>query len=189
MWTQTDADDPAPAARLPSVPNLPRRQVYTSLSLTICLLLGTVGLVYWLFPERDHVFETRAFAAHTTPGPWELVEPSLGALHAWAHSIFDDGMPQMAQRFEDAPLPTQGASVLGARMETLLGRPTAIVRYRLDDAETTLLFQRARGVGPGPYHETIDGTHIETWRHGGWTMTVVGTEASVRRLRALLATP
>lgn len=185
-WTTTDASDPEPRPSQPAVPPLPRRQVYASLTLTVGLLVATVGLVYALFPQRDHVFATRALAAHRGPGPSQLATPTLSALHAWAAEVFDDGVPSMEQRFEDPPLPQQGVAVVGARSEVFLGRPTAVIQYQLGGDIATLVVQRGRGVGP-KLGSVVDGdVQVETWRHGGWIVTVVGNTTAVAALRAQL---
>ena len=72
----------------------------------------------------------------------------------------------------------RGADV-GARTITILRRSAAVIRYRIGDAEVTLVLQRARDLQRRSLHRDADDLRVEAWQRGPWTCVAVGPAASV----------
>jgi hypothetical protein len=175
--------DEEPVVVLPRPPRPEHRRVYTSLILTVAILVGTVVAVYLVFPPRDHVLATTAADHHREPDlEWDLPSPSPAELRAWLIGVVG----------ENAPLPPAIANdqraAIGADAIDVLGRRAALVRLHAGADELSYVVARARGVSPQLSRKDGD-LHVLEWRRGPWTIVAVGPEATVATWRAAVGAP
>jgi hypothetical protein len=175
-------------AALVTPPRPPHRRVSVSLVFTLTVLVGTVVTIYAMFPARHNLLMTEAIARHQDLGAagaagaaWDLVSPTRDALRAWMIGAIG----------KDAPLPGEGATVIGARQLDILNRAAALIRLRIGDDEVTYLVQRARGIAPEGAErvergETGAALRAVAWRRGRFTVVAVGADATAARWRAVL---
>ena len=166
-----DAEDPVAAPPPPPPRRLDKRRVSVSFLFTVAVLVGCVVTVFMLFPSRHNQVADSALAAHRAGGPWDLEAPDPVTLAAWARGAVG----------RDPPMPTASVGVVavGARTITILRRPAAVIRYRIGDAEVTLVLQRARDLQRRSLHRDADDLRVEAWQRGPWTCVAVGPAASV----------
>lgn len=146
-------------------PRPPHRRVSVSFLFTLTVLVGTVVAIYVVFPARHNVLLTEAVESHRDRDPkWDLVAPSYAELRAWAIGVAG----------KDVPLPPEASRIVGARQETILGRPAAIVRLAIDADEITYVVQRAKGVAPEHTERTDGDLRALAWREGKYTVVAVG---------------
>lgn len=160
----------------PTPPRPEHRRVYVSLFLTLSVLAATVATVYTLFPKRDNELLTGAIDAHRDPGSLHIQSPNPSELDAWTIGV-------IGERIE-WPMPDGDREVLGARAMRVLRRPAALVRYRIGQAEVTLLAMRARDAPPRRYRRANNGHVALSWRDGPWTFVAIGPSESEEAWRA-----
>jgi hypothetical protein len=152
-------------------PRPPHRRVSVSLLFTLSVLIGTVVTIYLVLPARHNVLVTEAIGYHKdTTDNWELDKPSTVELHAWAIGLVG----------KDVPLPTDGATIVGARRVVVLNRNAALVRLQIGGEPITYLVQSSRGIAPQKVTQNESGLHAEYWRRGKFNCVVVGPEASAQ---------
>jgi hypothetical protein len=168
---------------VPEVPRPPRpehRKAYVSLLVTGAVLVGTVLVVYLLFPKRDHEVMGSAIEYHRDPGELELTRPSEPELVAWTIGVL--GRP--------VPWPSgEGLTIEGVRGLRLLRRPAAMVRYRLGDQPVTLVAMVPWDQPPRIITIDDDDERAVWWRAGKWTMVAVGPIASEATWRPAVGAP
>lgn len=155
-------------------PRPARRRVYTSLLVTLTVLVGTVAIIYSLFPNRDNEVLSTAMEVHRAgesgAGKNALVDPTGLEIRAWSLGIFDETVPWPQV---DAELVPRSASVV-----RLFKRPMAIVRYELAGEPVSVAFWRARDAPPRVHRRREDGLYAVSWRRKRFTCIVVGPAAS-----------
>lgn len=163
------------APDIPRPPRPPRRRVYTSLLLTLTVLIGTVAVIYAVFPNRHNEVLTWAVEAHLDASESEetrggLDSPTGNEIRAWSQGIFG----------EQVPWPEVDASLVpkSATVRTVFKRDLALVRYELDGEPVSVAFWRARDAPPRVLRRTEDGLHVVSWRRKRFTCIVIGPEAS-----------
>jgi hypothetical protein len=156
-------------------PRLPHRRVSVSLLFTLTVLIGTVVTIYLVFPARHNVLVTQAIELHREPSPaWDLVAPSPSVLQGWMIGVVG----------KDAPLPGDGAVVIGASRLRILNRGAAWMRIRIGGDEVSYLVQHARGIAPERSERVEDDLRAVAWRTGPYTVVVVGADATAASWRA-----
>ena len=163
-------------AALITPPRPPHRRVSVSLLFTLTVLVGTVIAIYTTFPARHNVLVTEALARHRDANPtWDLAALNPTELRAWAFGVIG----------KDAPLPHDGAAVVGVRQLMILNRAAALIRLRAGDDDVTYLVQHARGIAPD-HSEQVDGDLRAVAVHRGpFAIVVVGRDATAARWRAV----
>jgi hypothetical protein len=151
-------------------PRPARRRVYTSLLLTSSVLIGTVVLVYSVFPPRNNEVMTSTVEAHRSPGKVALEAPTPSEVSAWAMGIFSEAAPWP----EDARL----QPVAAYRLE-ILHRPVALVRYKFPGGDISVAMMRKRDAVALTRRRQDDGLSIVSWpRSVRFTCVVVGPTES-----------
>jgi hypothetical protein len=174
-------DDDEPPAPPPTPPRPEHRRVSVSLLLTASVLIGTVVMVYVLFPERHNVLMSESLAAHRSEAAPELEWPSEAELGAWSLALVGKGVQW--------PAPGDGVEIVSARSIEVLQLPTAIVRYRVDGEPVTLVVQRTRDAVPRK-HRRVDGAHLVlAYRRAPFSYVAVGPAASEDLWRERLDVP
>jgi hypothetical protein len=166
-----ETDSPHGDEEVPEVPRPPRperRRVYVSLALTLTVLVATVAAVYVAFPKRDNELLNAAMEAHREGGPFEIENPSSPELVAWSVGVVGHKVPWPDE---------QGLEIVGTRRLRVLRQPAALVRYRADRDEVSLLVLRARDAPPRTYRRAEGDDLAVSWRRGPWTFVVVGSAA------------
>jgi hypothetical protein len=178
-----ETDSPHGDEEVPEVPRPPRperRRVYVSLALTLGVLAATVCAVYVAFPKRDNEILHAALDAHREGGPWELERPNPSELGAWSVGAVGHRVP-----WPDG----QGLEVVGTRRLQVLKRPAALVRYKADQDEVSVMVLRARDAPPRKY-QRADGDELAiSWRRGPWTFVVVGSAEHADRWKRRVDAP
>jgi len=173
----TDLDDPEIPPPPPPPPRLDKRRVSVSFLLTATVLIGTVAMIFTVFPQRHNELVTSAIAAHKSTGEWDLDTPDAKTLRAWSTAAVG----------RDPPLPALTA--IGARTITVLHRPAAVIRFRAGADQLTFVMQRARDVQRRRVRR-LDGDLVAlAWRHGPWTCVVVGPAATLPVWRVAVGAP
>jgi hypothetical protein len=174
-----DADDSEEEVARPPRPR--RRRVYTSLLLTSAVLVGTVVLVYSVFPRRDNELLTETIEAHLSPGSATLDKPTAGEVHAWSVGIFE----------EDAPWPEdQRLEALAAYRLDVLRRPVALVRYKFADTEISVALTRRRDAVKLVHRRETDGVAAISWGRGlRFVMIAIGPADSQASWKEALGAP
>jgi hypothetical protein len=167
-------------AELPRPPRPERRRVYVSLALTLTVLVATVAAVYFAFPKRDNEVLNAAIEAHREGGPFEIDKPSRPELVAWSVGVVGQKVP-----WPDQP----GLEIVGTRQLQVLRRPAALVRYRAEQEEVSLMVLRARDAPPRTYRRADDDDLAVSWRRGPWTFVVVGSAAHAEEWSRRLGVP
>jgi hypothetical protein len=155
-------------AEVPRPPRPERRRVYVSLALTMTVLVATVAAVYFAFPKRDNELVHAALDAHREGGPYELDHPTRAEVGAWSMGVVGQKVP-----WPDGA----GLEVVGTRRLQVLRRPAALVRYRADQDEVSVMVLRARDAPPRKYRRADGDDLAVSWRRGPWTFVVVGPTA------------
>jgi hypothetical protein len=158
------------ALDIPRPPRPARRRVYTSLVVTLTVLIGTVAIIYAVFPNRHNEILTWAVEAHLDTSEPDLASPSGTEIRAWSQGIFGETVPW--PEVDDALVPTS-ASVL-----PVFKRDLALVRYQFEGEPVSVAFWRARDAPPRILRRTEDGLHVVSWRRKRFTCIVIGPEAS-----------
>ncbi len=148
--------------------------------LSAIVLVATVAAVYYFTPVRKGVLFARAAAEHRSSDAPDLAEPSPDQLAAWSIGALGP----------DVPWPVEGDAVpVGARSIEIQRLRAGIVRYRVADAEVSLVAQRARDAPPRRRRLADEGDTILSWRAGKWTMVAVGPSANVAAWARPLGAP
>ncbi|MCP4448749.1 MAG: hypothetical protein GY811_25960 [Myxococcales bacterium] len=163
------------APDIPRPPRPARRRVYTSLLVTLTVLVGTVGVIYTVFPNRNNELLTWAVEAHLDngkpdPASGGLESPSGNEIRAWSQGIFGEPVPWPEV---DATLVPTSASV-----RRVFKRDLAMVRYQLNGEPVSIAFWRARDAPPRVLRRTEDGLHVVSWRRKRFTCIAIGRESS-----------
>lgn len=171
------------APDIPRPPRPARRRVYTSLLVTLTVLVGTVGVIYGVFPNRNNELLTWAVEAHldNDDSKGGLISPSGTEIRAWSQGIFGEEVPWPEV---DASLVPTSASVV-----RVFKRDLALVRYRLDGQPVSVAFWRARDAPPRVLRRTEDGLHVVSWRRKRFTCIAIGPEESKATWRARFGAP
>jgi hypothetical protein len=148
----------------PPVP--PHRRVSISLLFTLTVLTGTVVAIYLVFPARHNALLTEALAQHQRDQEWDLTQPTLPELRAWAIGVAG----------RDAPLP--GIAPIGARDLEVLDRRAALMRVAVGGDEITYVVQHSRGIIPARSERTEGELLAVAWRRGKFACVVVGPKAT-----------
>ncbi|MBL4636762.1 MAG: hypothetical protein JKY56_23125, partial [Kofleriaceae bacterium] len=151
-------------------PRPARRRVYTSLIVTLSVLFGTVGIIYWRFPNRQSEVLSVVMEEHVKPAHVALDKPTGIELRAWSKGIFDRPVP--------FPEVKEGLVPETASLRELFRRDVAIVRYTLDGEIVTLAFRRVREASPRVHRRTEDGLYAVSWHCKKFNCTAVGQESS-----------
>ena len=168
------------APDIPRPPRPARRRVYTSLLVTLTVLIGTVAIIYAVFPNRNNELLTWAVQAHLDTSEPDLVSPSGTEIRAWSQGIFG----------ESVPWPEVDASLvpISAKVVRVFKRDLALVRYQFGDAVVSMSFWRARDAPPRTLRRSEDGLYIVSWRRKRFTCIAIGPEAGkeawIKRLGA-----
>lgn len=178
----TDADRPDDESEIEPHPNPPRpekRSAHASLILTAVILVGTVVMVYTVFPKLETDPIGTAIRGHRAAEPtWQLIAPEPAQLEAWA----------LGQLGADAPLP-EGVDVLGARPIELRKRRAALIRYKVGADEVSMLVERGADVAARRGTRAAGDEVADAWRDGPWTIVVVGPAATAAAWRPALGVP
>jgi hypothetical protein len=161
-------------------PRPEHRRVYTSLVVTLGVLIGTVAIVYGLAPKRDNELLTVVLEAHEEPGHLELANASEPELEAWSLGVLG-----RRARWPTGP----ELEVVGARRLAILRRPAALVRYRIAGHEVSVVALRPREAVRRKHRKHEDGMLCVSWRKGKLTYAVVGPEASFREWGPVVGVP
>jgi len=161
-------EEGAPDGPLP--PRPARRRVYTSLLVTLTVLIGTVAIIYTLFPNRNNELLTWAVQAHLSQENPDLTKPSGTEIRAWSQGIFGEMVPWPEVNSELVP---QSASVL-----KVFKRDLALVRYTFHGETVSLSFWRARDAPPRILRRSEDGLSMISWRQKRFTSIAIGPSAS-----------
>lgn len=175
--THGDDDDESEVAR---PPRPEKRRVYTSLFVTTAVLVGTVVLVYAIFPPRNNEILTATIEAHREPEETELDAPTAGEVRAWAIGLFGEALP-----WPDDP----ALIPVAADRFDILRRQVALVRFRLGESEISVALMRARDVPPRVHRREDDGLAAISWRKGRYTCVAVGPAATQDRWKAAVGAP
>lgn len=150
-------------------PRPPHRRVSVSLLFTLSVLIGTVVTIYLVLPARHNVLLTEAVEAHRgSAESWDLDAPTMAELRAWAIGLVGKGVP----------LPTDGATIVGARRVEILNRDAALMRLQIGGDQVTYLVQGSRGIAPKRVTQNEGDLRAQYWRKGKFNCVVVGPEAS-----------
>lgn len=160
----TQNSEPAPDAPLP--PRPARRRVYASLLVTLSVLVGTVTVIYSVFPNRQNEILTTAIETYLATEDHEIVDPTGNEVRAWAMGVLKGPAPW--------PEAGEGLTPISANSATIFKRNLALVRYRIRDANVGLAFIRAQDVPPRLDRRTEDGLYAVSWRVGRFTAIAVG---------------
>lgn len=179
---ETDEDRPEDEIEPPPHPNPPRpekRRAAASLILTTTILVGTVVMVYTVFPGPPATDPVgAAIRGHRAPEPkWQLVAPELAELRAWSVAVLG----------ESAPFPA--ADIVGARPIELRDRKAALVRYKVGADEVSVLIERGADVAAARGTRASGDEVADAWRDGPWTIVVVGPASSAAAWRGALDVP
>lgn len=147
-------------------PRPARRRVYTSLLVTLSVLVGTVGIIYWQFPNRQSEVLSVVVQEHIKPTHIALEKPTGIELRAWSKGIFERSVP--------FPEVTNGLVPQTASVRELFRRDLAIVRYTLDGEPVTLAFRRVREASPRIHRRTEDGLYAVSWHCKKFNCIAVG---------------
>jgi len=169
------------APDIPRPPRPARRRVYTSLLVTLTVLIGTVAVIYTVFPNRHNEILTWAVEAHLDTSSPDLSTPSGTEIRAWSQGIFGEQVPWPEV---DAALVPTSASVL-----PVFKRDLALVRYQFEGEPVSVAFWRARDAPPRILRRTEDGLHVVSWRRKRFTCIVIGPEASRDRWKERFGAP
>jgi hypothetical protein len=188
---EADAVGPAAIEEAPPHPTPPRpehRRVAISFLFTLAVLVGTVVMVYTVFPARHNVVVTDAIAEHRRAAQeWQLVHPGAEELETWALGVLGERVA--------LPPPGAGVAVIGARPIDILNRRAALVRYQIGapvvagGAEVTLVVQRARDVPKRRVSKQDDDDQVEGWRVQKWTFVAVGPAATAAAWKPAMGVP
>jgi hypothetical protein len=182
---ESDAVGPAAIEEAPPHPTPPRpehRRVAISFLFTLAVLVGTVVTVYTVFPARHNIVVTTALEEHRrAPQTFQLEHPTAERLQTWALGVLDGPVV--------LPMPRAGLDVVGARPIEILNRRAAVVRYRIGDAEITLVVQRARDMPKRRVSRADGDDQVEGWRVQKWTFVAVGPAASAAAWKPALGVP
>lgn len=181
---EADAEGPPgeeDAVARPTPPRPERRRVVVSLGFTVAVLVGTVFTIYAVFPARHNYLVTAALEEHRRDAPWQLEAPAPAELRAWTLGFLDLA----------APLPEASADIVavGARRVELLNRPAAVVRYRIEGGEVTMVVQRARDLAARRVSRVDGRDRVVSWRRGAWSVAAVGPEVSAEVWTARVGAP
>src|SRR5262245_7503479 len=150
-------------------PRPPHRRVSVSLLFTLSVLIGTVVTIYLVLPARHNVLLTSAIAHHRdVDTSWDLEAPNAGELRAWAIGLVGKGVP----------LPSEGATIVGARRVEILYRSAALMRLEIGGDHVTYLVQNARGIAPQVGEQHDGELRARFWRRGKFSCVAVGPDAS-----------
>ena len=155
---------------IPRAPRPARRRVYTSLFFTLSVLVGTVGVIYWQFPNRQSEVLTVAIAAHLDTSDNDLENPTGAEVRAWTMGIFDEVVP--------LPEATDGLVPKSAATKVIFKRKLAIVRYSLNGEAVSLAFRRVREASPRVHRRREDGLYAVSWHCKKFNCIAVGPLAS-----------
>jgi len=158
------------APDIPRPPRPARRRVYTSLLVTLTVLVGTVGVIYTVFPNRNNEILTWVVKAHLDASSPDLEAPSGTEIRAWSQGLFGESVPWPEV---DSTLVPTSATVL-----SVFKRDLAIVRYQLNGQPVSMAFLRARDAPPRILHRTEDGLHVVSWRRHRFTCIAIGPEGT-----------
>jgi hypothetical protein len=161
-------------------PRPEKRRVYTSLLVTLGVLIGTVAIIYAVFPKRDNEILTVVIGEHESPSPDELARPNAQELTAWSVGVLGRSVA-----WPQGP----GLEVLGARAVSVLKRPAALVRYRAGQDEVTLVAMRPREAVRRKHHRETEALYGRTWRRGRIEFAIVGPVATRDRWRPMFRVP
>jgi hypothetical protein len=165
----------------PTLPPRPeKRRVHTSLLFTFAVLVGTVVVVYGVFPKRDNQILTVVIAEHEDPSALELERPDRSELSAWTLGVLGRAVP-----WPDRP----DLEVVGARVVTILKQPAALVRYRAGQDEVTLVAMRPREAVRRKHHRETGVLYGRTWRRGRIEFAIVGPHATRDRWGPIFGVP
>jgi len=153
-------------------PRPPHRRVSVSLLFTLTVLVGTVVAIYVVFPRRDNVLVTTAFAQHRQPPAWDLEKPTAALLRAWAIAVVG----------KDVPLPA-GDAIVGASEIEVLDHRAAVVRVAIAGNEVTYLVQHLRGIVPKRTERRDGDLEAHAWRRGPFIVVVVGASQTANTWR------
>jgi hypothetical protein len=175
-------------------PRPPHRRVSVSLLFTITVLIGTVVMIYGLFPARHNVLLTEAIELHRDTGAtWDLAAPNLAELRAWAIGVVGKDVPLpgdgAAPNPTAAAAPAPGPAVIGARRLEILNRAAAVIRLQIGDDEVTYLVQHARGIAPERSERVEGSLRAVAWRRGPFTVVAVGADARASSWRSVVRAP
>ncbi len=169
------------APDIPRPPRPARRRVYTSLLVTLTVLVGTVAVIYAVFPNRHNEILTWAVEAHLDTSNPDLSSPSGNEIRAWSQGIFGETVPWPEV---DATLVPTSASVV-----SVFKRDLALVRYDFEGDAVSLAFWRARDAPPRTLRRTEDGLYVVSWRRKRFTCIAIGPEASRDRWKKRFGAP
>ncbi len=158
------------APDIPRPPRPARRRVYTSLLVTLTVLIGTVAAIYIIFPNRNNELLTWAVGLHLDASEPDLVSPTGTEIRAWSQGIFGEPVPWPEV---DAELVPTSATVV-----RVFKRDLALVRYQLGGQAVSVAFWRARDAPPRVLRRTEDGLHVVSWRRKRFTCIAIGPDDS-----------
>jgi len=164
---ESDVPD-RPTGEHPAPPPPPHRRVAVSLVFTLSVLIGTVAVIYTVFPKRNNEVLDIAIEQHRHPDTFELVEPSRGEIVAWSVGLYGRAIPW--------PKVTEGVHLEGAYAMRVFRRPAALVRLSVDGQPVTLMAMKARDWPPRHRENHDDELIAKSWRSGKWLFVAVGRE-------------
>jgi len=151
----------------------PHRRVAVSLVFTVSVLVGTVAIIYGVFPKRNNEVLDIAIEHHRDPHKLELVGPSRGEVLAWSVGLYGKAVPW--------PEVSDGVHLEGAYALRIFRRPAALLRLSVDGQPVTLMAMKARD-WPPRRRQNRDGELVaKSWRSGKWLFVAVGREDGVAR--------
>jgi hypothetical protein len=157
-----------------TAPRPPHRRVSVSLLFTLTVLTATVVLIYVTVPARHNVLLTEAIEQHRDDSQsWEIKNVTLGELRTWAIGVFGD----------EAPMPKDGAVILGARRLDVLDREAALISLTIGDDRVTYMMQHARS-NHYDKDRTEGDAHAVAWRQGRYDCVAVGPDTTRARWMA-----
>ncbi len=160
-------------------PRPPRRRVAVSLLLTASVLVGTVVIVYAVFPKRHNEILSIAIEHHREPREAQLRGASRGELIAWSVGLHHKPTP-----FPELP---EGVVVDRAYALRVFKRPVALVRLMVGGEPVTLLALQARDVVPPRRRREVDEELLaQSWRYGKWTFIAVGKKETASTWRPVV---
>ena len=166
-----------PTGELPK-PRPPRRRVAVSLLFTISVLVGTVVVIYAVFPKRNNEVLTIAIEHHKAPLEFDLRGPSRGELVAWSIGVHAKRVPW--------PALDDDVAVVGAYNTRIFRQPVSLVRLDVGGDPVTLMALKVRDT-PRRRRKSVDGDLIaQSWRVKKWTFVAVGPRETRDRWRLVV---
>jgi hypothetical protein len=169
------------AAQVVTPPRPEHRRAYVSFMFTFSVLAATVTAVYTIFPKRDNELLTVALALHEGPGKLIHLGASYSELTSWGEAVIGVDPP--------FPQPSPDLEVVGVNLVTILNRPVAMVRYRIDHEEVSLFLLQAYVSPPRRFHRFRGDEFAILWRNGRYTLIAVGGANTVDHWQRAIGAP